>query len=177
MPKVYLEQFIDDWSKVLYISGRWKWSELLTATQSQSVGNVFQESPKMFLFLTLLDSVQLCLPFVIFLFHCCLLLKVQLPTLGRKGPVALLFLIIWVFFCPCNKEKMLKPRNDSQLEQRAIYLLIEEVVTGGSDFASSMPGASQQSKHGKVFQEFELPADLRHSFDKFFSQQFETGWD
>ena len=63
---------------------------------------------------------------------------------------------------------MLKPRNDSQLEQRAIYLLIEEVVSGGSDFASSMPGASQHSKHGKVFQEFELPADLRHSFDKFF---------
>ena len=63
---------------------------------------------------------------------------------------------------------MLKPRNDYQLERRAIYLLIEEVVTGGSAFASSMPGASQQSKHGKVFQEFELPADLRHSFDKFF---------
>ena len=63
---------------------------------------------------------------------------------------------------------MLKPRNDSQLEQRAIYLLIEEVVSGGSDFASSMPGASQQSKHGKVFQEFELPADLRYSCDKFF---------
>ena len=96
---------------------------------------------------------------------------------GEERPIALLFLIIRVFFCPCNKEKMLKPRNDSQLEQRAIYLLIEEVVTGGSDFASSMPGASQQSKHGKVFQEFELPADLRHSFDKFFSQQFETGWD
>ena len=150
------------------ISGRWKWSQLLTATQSQSVGNIFQELPKLFLFLTLLDSVQLCLPFVICLFHCCLLLIVQLSTLGRKGPVALLFLIIRVFFCPCNKEEMLKPRNDSQLEQRAIYLLIEEVVTGGSAFASNMPGASQQSKHGKVFQEFELPADLRHSFDKFF---------
>ena len=73
---------------------------------------------------------------------------------------------------------MLKPRNDYQLERRAIYLLIEEVITGGSAFASSMPGASQQSKHGKVFQEFELPADLRHSFDKFFFlQQIETGID
>ena len=63
---------------------------------------------------------------------------------------------------------MPKPTNDSQLEQRAIYLLIEEVVTGESAIASSMPDASQQSKHGKVFQEFELPADMRHSCDKFF---------
>ena len=63
MPKVYLEQFIEDWSKALNISGRWKWSELLTATQSQSVGNIFQELPKLFLFLTKLDFVLLCLPF------------------------------------------------------------------------------------------------------------------
>ena len=79
-------------AKFLNIYGRWKWSQLLTATQSQSVGNIFQELPKLFLFLTLLDSVQLCLPFVICLFHRCLLLIVQLSTSGRKGPVALFLL-------------------------------------------------------------------------------------